>query len=73
MGIPEIATGALRSGGGVTPASDENTADEDDGDSTLAGLLAPLRADRPRETTCLKRQIGFSTGFYGRTDHWGDL
>lgn len=72
MGIPEIATGALRSGGGATPASDENTADEDDGDSTLAGP-APLRADRPRETTCLKRQIGFSTGFYGRTDHWGDL
>ncbi|MWA02031.1 terpene synthase [Actinomadura sp. LD22] len=35
--------------------------------------LAPLRAHCPRETAYLERQIGFSTGFYGRTDYWGDL
>ncbi|MFB4298141.1 terpene synthase family protein [Actinomadura sp. NTSP31] len=35
--------------------------------------LAPLRADCPHETTYLERQIGFSTGFYGRTDYWGEL
>ena len=35
--------------------------------------LAPLRAHCPRETTYLERQIGFSTGFYGRTDYWGEL
>jgi hypothetical protein len=35
--------------------------------------LDPLRAQCPRETTYLERQIGFSTGFYGRTDYWGEL
>ncbi|TDC92248.1 terpene synthase [Actinomadura sp. 7K507] len=35
--------------------------------------LAPLRAKCPKEATYLERQIGFSTGFYGRTDYWGEL
>ncbi|MFI0452205.1 terpene synthase family protein [Actinomadura sp. 6N118] len=36
-------------------------------------LAASLRADCPRETAYLERQIGYSTGFYSRTDYWGDL
>ncbi len=35
--------------------------------------LAPLREPCPKEARYLERQIGFSTGFYGRTDYWGEL
>jgi hypothetical protein len=36
-------------------------------------LLGPLRAVRPEECAYLDRQIGYSTGFYGISDYWGEL
>lgn len=36
-------------------------------------LFAPLREACPRETAYLERQIGYSMGFYGAGDYWGDL
>ncbi|MEU6041117.1 terpene synthase family protein [Actinomadura sp. NPDC047616] len=36
-------------------------------------MIEPLRASCPREASYLERQIGYSTGFYGRTDYWGEL
>ncbi|GLW65877.1 hypothetical protein Arub01_41210 [Actinomadura rubrobrunea] len=36
-------------------------------------LLAPLREACPREVRYLERQIGYSLGFYGGTDYWGEL
>src|SRR5690606_15323633 len=36
-------------------------------------LLEPLRGRCPREAEYLLRQIGYSVGFYGRGDYWGEL
>jgi hypothetical protein len=36
-------------------------------------LLGPLYGPCPREAVYLERQIGYSTGFYGATDYWGEL
>ncbi|MFD0853412.1 terpene synthase family protein, partial [Actinomadura adrarensis] len=36
-------------------------------------LIRPLRDECPREARYLERQIGYSTGFYGSTDYWGEL
>jgi hypothetical protein len=36
-------------------------------------LLGPLRGPCPREAVYLERQIGYSMGFYGATDYWGEL
>ena len=36
-------------------------------------LLRPLRDPCPREAVYLERQIGYSVGFYGGADYWGDL
>lgn len=35
--------------------------------------IEPLRAESPRLAAYLERQIGYSTGFYGKTDYWGSL
>ncbi|MFC6879821.1 MULTISPECIES: terpene synthase family protein [Actinomadura] len=35
--------------------------------------LGPLRGPCPAETAYLERQIGYSMGFYGGTDYWGEL
>jgi Terpene synthase family 2, C-terminal metal binding len=34
-------------------------------------LLDPLEADLPRETAYLRRQLGYSMGYYGGADYWG--
>lgn len=36
-------------------------------------LLRPLHSACPREAVYLERQIGYSMGFYGAADYWGDL
>ncbi|MGW5262653.1 terpene synthase family protein [Microbispora sp. NPDC004025] len=36
-------------------------------------VLGPLRSVRPDESAYLERQIGYSTGFYGLADYWGEL
>jgi Terpene synthase family 2, C-terminal metal binding len=36
-------------------------------------LLEPLAATLPEETGYLRRQLGFSVGYYGITDYWGEL
>ncbi|MDL4777641.1 MULTISPECIES: terpene synthase family protein [Thermomonosporaceae] len=36
-------------------------------------LLEPLRDTCPREAVYLERQIGYSMGFYGAADYWGEL
>lgn len=36
-------------------------------------LLEPLRAVCPQESRYLERQIGYSMGFYGAADYWGEL
>lgn len=36
-------------------------------------LLRPMEDSCPREVTYLKRQIGYSLGFYGIADYWGQL
>lgn len=36
------------------------------------GLLAPLREACPEAVEYLERQIGYSAGFYGITDYWGE-
>ncbi|GAA4212018.1 terpene synthase family protein [Microbispora amethystogenes] len=35
--------------------------------------LRSLRSGRPDESAYLERQIGYSTGFYGLADYWGEL
>lgn len=35
--------------------------------------IEPLAAAFPEETAYLRRQLGFSVGFYGITDYWGKL
>ncbi|MCO5998309.1 terpene synthase family protein [Actinoallomurus rhizosphaericola] len=35
-------------------------------------LIAPLEDDLPREAAYLRRQLGYSIGFYGTADYWGD-
>lgn len=34
-------------------------------------LIAPLEDVLPREATYLRRQLGYSVGFYATTDYWG--
>jgi hypothetical protein len=36
-------------------------------------LITPLTADHPREAVYLRRQLGYSVGYYGVTDYWGAL
>ncbi len=36
-------------------------------------LLRPLHDSCPREAVYLERQIGYSMGFYGGADYWGEL
>jgi hypothetical protein len=36
-------------------------------------LLRPLHDTCPREAAYLERQIGYSMGFYGAADYWGEL
>jgi hypothetical protein len=36
-------------------------------------LIEPLAAAFPEETGYLRRQLGFSVGYYGITDYWGEL
>lgn len=36
-------------------------------------VARPLRADHPRLSHYLERQIDFCVGFYGSTDYWGEL
>ncbi|GAA0549438.1 terpene synthase family protein [Actinomadura livida] len=36
-------------------------------------LLRPLHETCPREARYLERQIGYSMGFYGAADYWGEL
>jgi hypothetical protein len=41
--------------------------------SHCRALVAPLRETCPEQALYLERQIGYSTGFYGTTDYWGEL
>jgi hypothetical protein len=36
-------------------------------------IVIPLRADHPRLSYYLERQIDFCVGFYGGADYWGEL
>ena len=36
-------------------------------------LIAALAAEMPEEAAYLRRQIGYSAGYYGMTDYWGSL
>jgi hypothetical protein len=36
-------------------------------------LIAALSPDLPEEAVYLRRQIGYSAGYYGMTDYWGAL
>jgi hypothetical protein len=36
-------------------------------------IIEPLSARFPDEATYLRRQLGYSVGYYGLTDYWGTL